>query len=273
MPTSLRGRATKAAHDTSYRLRHLFGMLTVASVLSGWPLLNTRAASGGDRSKARTSGERLHDHVPALAERVKTKGSRATLVRRHSIPQGDGARRPLGLLATEDTLRQTAGARILAALYAQDVLASSSGSRKKIGARDAVRDRTRHRQCGPYGSVVEADLTGSCDQRDPAQWMDMGRERRDDRPVLGLIRPGLTAGVFDTDGQVLHPVTGLPQGGIVSPVLAPLSLHHALERWCAAVVQPHCAGQAALCCSADDFVCAFQYRRDAERVSRVLGTR
>lgn len=103
--------------------------------------------------------------------------------------------------------------------------------------------------------------------------MDMLRERIDDRPFLGLIRTWLKAGVLDTDGQVLHPVTGLPPGGIVSPVLAHLYLHHALDRWFAEVVQPHCAGQAALCRYADDFVCAFQFKRDAERFYRVLGKR
>ena len=72
---------------------------------------------------------------------------------------------------------------------------------------------------------------------------------------------------------MLHPVTGLPQGGIVSPVLANFDLHHALDRWCAEVVQPHCEGQAALCRYADDFVGAFQYKRDAERCYRVLGKR
>ena len=41
----------------------------------------------------------------------------------------------------------------------------------------------------------------------------MLQERIDDRPFLGLLRKWLKAGVLDTDGQVLHPVTGLPQGG------------------------------------------------------------
>jgi len=121
--------------------------------------------------------------------------------------------------------------------------------------------------------VVEADIKGYFDHRDHARLMDMLRERIDDRPFLGLIRKWLKAGVLDTDGQVLHPVTGLPQGGIVSPVLANLYLHNALDRWFAEVVQPHCAGQAALCRYADDFVCTFQFKRDAERFSRVLGKR
>ena len=125
MPPSLQGRAKKAAQDTSYRFRQLCGMRTIASVLSGWPLLNTRAASGGDRIRARASGERLHDHVTVLVARVKTPCSRATLVRRHSSPQGQGALRPLGIPAPEDKRRQTAVTRRLDAIYEQDLRASS----------------------------------------------------------------------------------------------------------------------------------------------------
>src|SRR5712691_6945056 len=163
MPTSLQGRAKKAAHEKSYRFRNFFGMLTVAYVLSGWSLLNKRAASGVDRISARAYGSRLHDHVTSLVERVKNQCYRAKLVRRHSIPKGNGALRPLGIPATEDTLLQMAGARILEAIYEPDFLPRSYGYRKKIGARDAVRDLTRHLQFGPYSYVVEADIKGSFD--------------------------------------------------------------------------------------------------------------
>jgi len=129
-------------------------------VRSGWPLRNKRAATGGDRSSARAYGNRLHDHVTSLVERVKTQCSRVTCVRRHSIPKGTGALRPLGLPATEDKRLQMAVARILDAIYAPDCLPSSDGYRRKSGARDAVRDLTRPRPCGPYNSVGEADITG-----------------------------------------------------------------------------------------------------------------
>ena len=114
---------------------------------------------------------------------------------------------------------------------------------------------------------------GSFDHIDHERLLEMRRVRRDDRPCLRRIKKWFKAGVFDTDGQVLHPVTGLPQGGIVSPILANIDLHPVLDGWLTEVVQAHCQGQAILCRYADDGVCAFQYERDAERFSRVLGKR
>jgi len=273
MPTSLQGIAKKAAQEKSYRFRNLFGMLTVVYVLSGWPLLNKRAATGVDRISARAYGNRLHDHVTSLVERVKTQCYRAKFVRRHYIPKGNGALRPLGIPATEDKLLQMAVARILDAIYEPDFLSSSYGYRKKIGARDAVRDLTRQLQFGPYNYVVEADIKGFFDHIDHERLLEMLRLRIEDRPFLRLIKKWLKAGVLDTDGQVLHPVTGLPQGGIVSPILANIYLHHVLDVWFTEVVQAYCKGQALLCRYADDFVCAFQYERDAERFYGVLGQR
>ena len=91
-------------------------------MLRGWPLLKKRAASGVDRIRARAYGSRRQDQVTALVERVKNQCYRAKLVRRPSIPQGNGALRPLGMPATEAKVLQVAGARILAALYAPDFL-------------------------------------------------------------------------------------------------------------------------------------------------------
>src|SRR5215813_11740968 len=103
--------------------------------------------------------------------------------------------------------------------------------------------------------------------------LDMLGLRMDDRALLPLIRTGLQAGIVDTDGQVGQPETGTPQGGTVSPVLANGYLHYALDLWCENVVQPRCRGEARLCRSADDWVCAFRLQEDAERFLRVLPKR
>jgi RNA-directed DNA polymerase len=103
--------------------------------------------------------------------------------------------------------------------------------------------------------------------------LDMLRLRIDDRALLHLIRKWLKARILDTDGPGGHPETGTPQGGTVSPVLANVYLHSALDRWLEKVVKPHWRGEALVCRYADDWVWAFRLQEDAERFFRVLPTR
>lgn len=79
--------------------------------------------------------------------------------------------------------------------------------------------------------------------------------------------------MLDTNGKVIDPITGVPQGGIVSPVMSNVYLHYVLDLWFEKVVKEHLRGKAFLCRFADDFVCAFQYQDDAERFYKVLGSR
>ena len=62
-------------------------------------------------------------------------------------------------------------------------------------------------------------------------------------------------------------------GSVISPVLANVYLHYALDLWFEQVVKPHCQGEALLCRYADDWVCAFRLQEDAERFFRVLPKR
>ena len=225
MPTSLQGRAKKAARHKTHRLRHLFGLLSVVFLLGCWRWLNKRAAPGGDRSRAWEYGKHLREHGDDVAERVHTERYRATLVRRQYMPKGQGKRRPLGMPASEDKLLQTAVAHILEAIYAQDFLPCRDGYRRAVGALDAVRDLTRTLQCGPYGVIVEADIQGVCDTIDHQPLREMLALRIEDTSCLRLIRTWLKAGVLETDGQVIHPATGTPQGGTVT-------LPTKLPTWC-----------------------------------------
>ena len=103
--------------------------------------------------------------------------------------------------------------------------------------------------------------------------MRMLAERIDDQAILRLIKKWLKAGVLDTDGKVLRPEGGTPQGGNISPVLANVYLHYALDLWFAKVFQRSCSGEAFLIRFADDFVCGFEREEDAQRFYRELEER
>jgi hypothetical protein len=93
-PPSLRGIANKAKADTRHRLRDLSRGLEAALGLACWQARNTEAASGGDQGTADAYAGNLHGHSEALGQRVQTKRSRATLVRRCDSPQANGTERP-----------------------------------------------------------------------------------------------------------------------------------------------------------------------------------
>ncbi len=272
-PTSLRGIANKASVDKRHRFRDVYRCLDADLLLDCWGDLNKDAASGVDGVTAKAYAANLHANIEALAHRLQSKRTRATLVRRCDIPKEHGKERPLGIPALEDKRVHMACTKLLTAIYAQDFVDWSYGYRPERSALDAVKDLTFDLQYGWYGYVVEVDVKGFFDHIDHTWLLDMLRVRIDDRAFLNLIRKWLKAGILETDGQVVHADTGTPQGGSVSPVLAKVYLHYALDVWFTKVVKPRCHGEAMLCRYADDWVCAFRFRDDAERLYRVLPKR
>src|SRR5262249_13542236 len=113
-----------------------------------WRDLRKDAASGVDQVRAHAYEQPRDENIHDLVERLKQQRYRAKLVRRQDMPKGDGTQRPLRIPAVEDQLRPLAGARLLAAIYAQDFLRCSYGYRPQVGALDAVDTLTIKLQFG-----------------------------------------------------------------------------------------------------------------------------
>ena len=273
MQTSLRRIADKAKANRKHRFQNLYGLLNEEGLKEAFRSLNKNAASGVDRVSAREYGRNLDGNLRGLVERLKGKRYRAKLVRRRHIPKDKIKTRPLGIPVTEDKLLQTAVSKILMAIFEQDFLPSSFGYRPRVGARDAVRKLTAKLQYGKFGYVVEADIKAYFNNIDHDWLIRMVRERVDDEAFLRLIRKWLKAGVLEEDGKVVNPEAGTPQGGSVSPVLANIYLHYAFDLWFQKVVYKYCTGKVFFARYADDFVCLFQYKKDAERFYRALPRR
>lgn len=229
-------------------------------------------APGADGQTGEQYTERLEANLEELHERLRTQKYRATPVRRVHIPKANGGTRPIGIPTFEDKIVQKAVVMLLSPIYEQDFYDFSYGFRPGKGAHQALRDLRE--QCMSLGGgwVVDADIRGFFDSVDPAVLHQILRQRVQDGGIHRLIGKWLKAGVLE-GSHLLHPETGTPQGGVVSPLLANIYLHTVLDGWFAQEVQPRLKGRSFLIRYADDFLIVCKHKEDAQRVMAVLPKR
>ncbi|WP_243454556.1 reverse transcriptase domain-containing protein, partial [Desulfosporosinus fructosivorans] len=100
----------------------------------------------------------------------------------------------------------------------------------------------------------------------------MLRQRVNDGVVTRLIGKWLNAGVQEKD-QLSYPEAGSPQGGVISPLLSNIYLHHVMDVWFETVVKPRMTGKVFMVRFADDLIVGFSDKQDAMRVMEVLPKR
>jgi len=161
---------------------------------------------------------------------------------------------------------------LLEAIYEQDFQDSSYGFRRGRSPHEALHERRERCMTEGIGWIVDADVSGYFDSIDKTWLRDMLRKRVNDGRILRLIGRWLHAGVME-EGVLTHPETGVPQGGVISPVLANLFLHHVLDEWFEREVRPRMKGRCFLIRFADDFVMGCELETDARRIMAVLPKR
>src|SRR3989449_6198517 len=271
--TFLRAIAEKAYSHKRHRFGDLYRRLNRDVLRLSFFRLRKDAASGVDGVTFQEYEKNLESNLADLEGRLKRKAYRARLVRRKYLPKGYGKLRPLGIPVLEDKLLPMAVTQILLAIYEVDFLPCSYGYRPGVSAHDAIRDLSQELQFGRHHFVVEADIKGFFDNLQ-WEWLERMLEQRIAAGAfLNLIRKWLRAGILEEDGKVIHPQTGTPQGGVVSPVLANIYLHYALDLWFERVVRPQQQGRCRMIRYADDFVACFEYRHEAEGFEKGLKTR
>ena len=208
-------------------------------------------AAGIDGVSAEDFEIDLEGNLESILGRIKSGSYRAPPVRRHYIPKADGTKRPLGIPTLEDKVAQRAILMLLEPIYEGGFLPCSYGFRRGRSAHDALYAlRTgimehRHRW------VIDADLSnyfGSISHTHLRGFLDL---RITDGVVRRMIDKWLKAGVLE-DGVLRRSETGTPQGGVISPMLSNVFLHHVLDEWFEREAKPRLSGSCQLVRFADD---------------------
>ena len=165
-----------------------------------------------------------------LASELQAGTWRPLPARKVLIPKpGSIERRPLAIAAVRDRIVQAAMKIVLEPVFEADFLPCSFGFRPGRSAHDALQVLIDECWRGRRW-VVETDIASCFSAIPHEKLMQAVQERICDQPVLKLLRAMLRAGVME-DGQVRRPVTGTPQGGVVSPVMCNVYLHRLDRAW------------------------------------------
>ncbi len=192
-------------------------------------------------------------------------------VRRAYIDKiGSTKKRPLGIPAYEDKLVQHVMTEILNTIFEPMFLPTSYGFRKDLNCHMAVKSLRNIIHSKRINYVVDADIKGFFDNVSHDWILEFVKYRIDDKRFINLINKFLKAGVmeqgkFHTSSEHISGVISLHKAALISPVLANIYLHFVLDLWFEKVVKKYSRGEAHIVRYADDFVCCFQYKDDAER--------
>ena len=230
----------KAKTEPGFRFYILYDKVWRADILNhAYDLARANKGAPGvdgmtfDRIEA--SG--LENWLTRLGEEVRAKTYRCQAVRRVMIPKPGGGERPLGIPTIRDRVVQTAAKLVLEPIFEADLDPAAFGYRPRRGAGDAVQAVLILLRQG-HTDVVDADLSKYFDTIPHHELMLSIARRIVDRDMLALIKQWLTAPVETTGGDGKRRMEGgkasrrgVPQGGVISPLVANLYMDRFLKYW------------------------------------------
>jgi len=272
MNTGLERISQLASEHPDRKLQTLMHMVNAETLKGVHDRQEKNKASGVDGMTKAEYNENLDANICDLLERMKRFSYRPQPVRRVYIPKdGSDKMRPLGMPSYEDKLVQGAMADILSAVYEMKFYDFSYGFRPGRGCHQAL-EALNDKLWSWTNWVVDADIKSFFDTVDHEWLMKFLENDIEDKNYLRYVKRFLKAGIME-EGKYYDVDAGVPQGGLISPVLANVYLHYVVDMWFDRRIAKRSKGRAEMVRYADDVVFCFETEEDAVGFYGVLRER
>ena len=229
-----------AAKDPGHQFNDLYNLVCdPAFLVVAWNRVRSNKGSrtaGVDGVTPRSIAPVAEEFLKGLRGNLKARRFTPTQVRQKRIPKSGGRLRCLGIPTAVDRVVQASLKLVLEPIFEADFEPCSYGFRPRRRAQDAIAEI--HYLTSPprnYEWVFEGDIAACFDEIDHTALMGRVRRRVGDKRVLALTKAFLRAGLLTEEGLDRRTITGTPQGGVLSPLLANIALsvldEHFAHKW------------------------------------------
>lgn len=223
-------RIGKLAKNKQIVFNNLFQHFNVENLREAFAAIDGSKAVGIDRVTKEQYGKDLDHNLQELVNRLHIGTYRPQAKRGVEIPKANGKTRLIAVGSFEDKLVEWVLAQILNQLYEPLFIETSYGFRPKRSTFHAVKTTFSALFEKKRKYVVDVDIKGFFDTVSHRKMIKMLEKRINDRKFLGLTSRLLEVGII-TDAGLIEKDQGTPQGGVASPILSNIYLHHALDVW------------------------------------------
>jgi RNA-directed DNA polymerase len=201
-------------------------------LLESWKRIRANKGCAGADGKTIEEVEKkgIGQFLNEIQKDLKEKTYRANCIKRVYIPKPNGDKRPLGIPTIKDRVIQMAVKIVIEPIFEADFQDCSYGFRPKRSAHQALKKLKGLLNRG-YTHVIDADLKSFFDTIPHGRLIKLIAKRITDKNILRLINLWLKAGVVSEETILRNSITGTPQGGVISPLLANIYLNELDKIW------------------------------------------
>lgn len=216
--------SVKIIHD-KIKVHSLTGRITEEMMHKAFKAVKkNRGTAGIDKMTISMYEKNLLENLLSLMKELKQGLYQPIPLKRVHIPKGEGKTRPLGIPAVKCRVAQEVIRRLINSTFENRFHDNSFGFRMGRNCHQAVERALEYAEQG-YRYVVDVDIKGFFDNIPHNLIMDSVAARIADGNILNLIEKLLNSGVME-NGVITPTVKGTPQGGVISPLLANITLDH-----------------------------------------------